>query len=185
MENFRATLENAVGVVGAQSISSSIDPAVAAPTATVVFRSKVDADLILTPAKTAEQESGPATFRFHDCLVSVAQANGTALDTGPKDIVHDVETVGSLSLSSVKLPVPAADGADRYLDIVGSGELKSFLVSQRQALPTRLDEVMSSSQQNRGLFGFAGLLCVFAIGIFAKRAFDVIAEHLMPGSGKK
>jgi hypothetical protein len=185
LQDFRATLDNPVGVINARSVSSTHDPVVTDFTATLVFQPKTDAELGLASTSDGKKGADPVAVSFRDCLVSVARINGTPTDTSAKDIAQNLEAVGGLNLRSIKLPAPVDDHTDRHIDIVGSGELTSFLVGGRQTLPTRLDELLSGTQQNRGLFGFAGLLYVFAIGIIAKRAFEKLADRLMPGPEKK
>nr|CAA9213549.1 hypothetical protein AVDCRST_MAG63-102 [uncultured Armatimonadetes bacterium] len=66
------------------------------------------------------------------------------------------------------------------LHLTGKGRARSVKEDGRELIPTRLEEILIKPPWQKGLFGLAVVVALFAASIFLKRALEVLANLWMP-----
>ena len=102
--------------------------------------------------------------------------------TSPLDITLQAK---GMALTDISID-PTAEATDKYvLKVRLKGSAESVKQDNRELISTTLEEILNKSATEKGLYGLGALLCIFAGGVFLKRALDVLAAILIPGEGTK
>lgn len=135
---------------------------------------------LIHPTSSALNRQG--YFTFSKCLNVGLNVDGTDVPELAKGSPSDLSLDASaLTLNRFALtPIQEEQGLFAALSLTVSGKAKSIAQSGREFVPTRLQQILDSPPYQKGLFGMAVIFCIFAGGIFLKRALEVLSSAWIP-----